>query len=118
MPWYGIELSGVAISFPGARSFTNYTVTPAISPGLTQASITVPLVAPGDKYYDQRFQFDLGLAKAINFGQRKLRLQVDLFNLFNANTVMSEFQTYGPRLDQPQEVLVGRLTRIGVQFHF
>ncbi len=118
MPWYGIEVSGVAMSFPGARSFTNYTVTPAISPGLTQASITVPLVAPGDKYYDQRFQFDLGLAKSINFSQRKLRLQVDLFNLFNANTIMSEFQTYGPRLDQPQEVLVGRLIRLGMQFHF
>ena len=116
--WYGIELSGVFMSFPGARSFTNYTVTPAISPGLTQASITVPLVAPGDKYYDQRYQLDLGLAKSIDFGQRKLRLQVDVFNLFNANTIMSEFQTYGPRLNQPVEVLVGRLIRIGTQFHF
>ena len=104
---------------PGARSYTNYTVTPAISPGLTQASITVPLVAPGDKFYPQRTQVDLGLAKSINFGPvRKLRLQFDVFNLFNANTIMSEFQTYGPRLNQPQEVLVGRLMRIGAQFHF
>ena len=76
----------------------------------------MPLVAPGDKYYAQRSQFDLGLAKSINFGPaRKLRLQFDVFNLFNANTIMSEFQTYGPRLNQPQEVLVGRLMRIGAQ---
>jgi len=119
LPWYGVEVSGVFMSFPGARSFTNYAVTPAISPGLTQASITVPLVAPGEKYFDQRYQMDLGLAKSIRFGgDRRLRLQFDVFNLFNANTVMSEFQTFGPRLDQPLEVLVGRLMRIGAQFHF
>lgn len=118
LPWYGVELSGVFMSFPGDRSYTNYTVTPTISPGLTQSTITVPLVAPGDKYYDQRFQTDMGIAKSINFGSKKLRLQFDVFNLFNANTIMSEFQTFGARLDQPQEVLVGRLMRIGAQFHF
>ena len=119
LPVFGLEFSGVFMSFPGERAFTNYTVTPALSPGLTQATITVPLVAPGDKYLDQRFQTDLGLAKAIRFGAaRRLRLQFDLFNVFNANTVMSRFATYGPRLDQPQEVLVGRLMRLGVQFHF
>ena len=109
------------MSFPGDRAFTNYTVTPAISPGLTQASITVPLVAPGDKYYEQRFQTDLGLAKSFRFGagsERRVRLQFDAFNIFNANPVLSRFATYGPRLDQPQEVLVGRLMRIGAQFHF
>ena len=119
LPVFGLEVSGVFMSFPGERAFTNYTVTPAISPGLTQASITVPLVGPGDKFYDQRFQTDLGLAKSIRFGaSRRLRLQFDAFNLFNANTVMSRFATYGPRLDQPQEVLVGRLMRVGAQFHF
>ena len=118
LPWYGIEVSGVFLSFPGARSSTNYTVTPAISPGLTQASVVVPLVAPGDKYYNHRNQLDFGLAKTIRFGQRRLRLQADVFNVFNANTVLSEFQTFGPRLNQPLEVLVGRLTRLGVQFNF
>ena len=58
LPFYGVRVSGVFMSFPGDRAFTNYTVTPAISPGLTQASITVPLVAPGDKYDAQRFQTD------------------------------------------------------------
>ncbi len=119
LPIFGLEFSGVFMSFPGERAFTNYTVTPAISPGLTQATITVPLAAPGEKYLDQRFQTDLGLAKAIRFGAaRRVRLQLDLFNVFNANTVMSRFATFGPRLDQPQEVLVGRLMRLGVQFHF
>ena len=38
LPVFGLEL--VFMSFPGERAFTNYQVTPAISPGLTQASIT------------------------------------------------------------------------------
>jgi hypothetical protein len=118
LPWYGVEFSGVFMSFPGAIANTDYLVNRTISPGLTQTSITVPLAPAGTKYLSQRNQADFSLAKALRFGDRRLRLQFDLFNALNASTVMATFQTFGPRLDSPTEILQGRLFRIGAQFHF
>ena len=80
--------------------------------------MTIPVLAPETSYEARLSQFDLRLAKVFNLTGKRIKANVDIYNLFNANTIMSEFQTYGPRLNQPQEVLVGRLMRIGAQFHF
>lgn len=118
LPWYGLELSGVYMSFPGTIANTNYIVNRTISPGLTQTNITVPLAPAGSKYQEHRHQIDFSLGKTFRFSEKRLRLQIDLFNAFNANTIMDTFQTYGPSLDSPVEVLQGRLVRLGAQFHF
>jgi hypothetical protein len=47
-----------------------------------------------------------------------VRLQVDVFNSLNANTVLNQNFNYGPALDRPTEILQGRVVRLGAQFHF
>ena len=40
---------------------------------------------------------------------------MDVFNLTNENTVMQEVTVYGSRLGTPQEILQGRIARVGIQ---
>ncbi len=117
--WRGIQFSGVLTSYPGGLLNVNYTVDRTIIPALTQTSVIVPLIKPGTKYRGQWNQLDLGFAKVVTFSDgRNVRLQVDLFNSLNANTVLNQNQNYGPALDQPTEILQGRVIRLGAQFHF
>ena len=68
---------------------------------------------------DQWNQLDLGFAKVITLNSfRNVRLQVDVFNSLNANTVLNQNFNYGPALDRPTEILQGRVVRLGAQFHF
>jgi len=112
-------MSGVLTSYPGRQLFANYTVDRTIIPTLTQTSVLVPLIKPGSKYADQWNQLDLGFAKVITLNStRNVRLQVDVFNSLNANTVLNQNFNYGPALDRPTEILQGRVVRLGAQFHF
>ena len=43
---------------------------------------------------------------------------LDVYNLFNANTVLLVNTNYGPQWLLPTEVLPGRLFKIGVQLDF
>jgi hypothetical protein len=119
LPVFGIEVSGAFVSFPGAALGVNYSVGRAIIPGLTQTSVTVPLVAPGAKYLDQRNQVDLSIGKSVRFeNSRRVRFQVDLFNALNSSVVEVATQVWGPNLDRPTAIMQGRLVRVGAQFHF
>jgi hypothetical protein len=81
--------------------------------------VLVPLLKRGSKYADQWNQLDLGFAKVVTLNStRNVRLQVDIFNSLNANTVLNQNFNYGPALDRPTEILQGRVVRLGAQFHF
>jgi hypothetical protein len=43
---------------------------------------------------------------------------LEVFNLLNANPVLSQTNTFGPALDRPLRVLDPRALRIGVQVDF
>jgi hypothetical protein len=115
----GIQLSGSYQSSPGRRLDVNYSVGRGIVPNLTQTTVTVPLIAPETKYRKQINQLDFSLAKSINVGgSRRVRLHLDLFNAINSNVILAQFETWGPNLDRVDEIIQGRLIRIGGQFHF
>ena len=106
-------------SYPGRQLFANYMVDRSIIPALTQTSVIVPLIKPGTKYADQWNQVDLGFAKVVRLtAARSVRVQVDVFNTLNANTVLNQNFNYGPALDRPTEILQGRIIRVGAQLHF
>ncbi len=87
-------------------------------PGLNQSAETVPLIAPGAKYLDRLDQVDMRLAKKFPLGRGSWQVQLDIFNLLNGNTTVAAVQTYGSSLDQPSQILQGRLFSLGAQFHF
>lgn len=119
LPVWGIEVSGSFQSAPGSISANNWSVNRRIVPGLTQSTVSVPLVAPGSTYRDQINQLDVSFAKAFEFnGSNRLRVKLELFNAFNSNVVLNSRTTFGSRLDSPTEIMSARLVQIGASFNF
>ena len=77
------------------------------------------MIPPGSKYLDRLNQLDLRLAKKFKFRDSGYwQVQADVFNSLNSHVVIQQNQTYGTALDQPTQVLQGRLLSLGAQFHF
>jgi hypothetical protein len=126
---YALQVSGTFQSYPGTFNATsnssatpwlnaNWTVTPANTPGLTQSSLTIPVIPPGSKYLERWNQLDLRLTRKFTFKRYELQGQLDLFNVLNSHVVIAQNQTVGSRFDQPTQVLQGRLLTFGAQLHF
>ena len=86
---------------------------------MTEASITVPLVPGGQELMDRINQLDLSLAKWFELGgSRRVQLQVDLFNIMNANPVTGwRSVNFGTAAySQVSAMLNPRVLRLGAQF--
>ena len=119
LPVWGLELSDSFQSAPGEVLENNWDVGRGIISGLTQSGVDVALIAPGSLYADQITQLDLSLARAVEFGaSNRLRLQLELFNVFNSNVVLNQRQTFGSRLYTPTRIMSARLVQIGASFNF
>ena len=126
LPLAGIELSGSFTSFPGAEQKVDYIVNRALLTSLTggrvtltQASVTLPLVAPGTKFLKQQNELDFAVGKTFRRGNgQSVRLRLDIFNALNSSWVETQNQTYGPLLDRPTSIMQARLFRMTAQYHF
>jgi hypothetical protein len=97
----------------------NYNVTPAILPGLVQSSVTVPLIAPGTKFLPRMNQMDLRFGRVFRVGGKaRLRGQFDIYNATNANSILAVGETYGPALDQINQILPGRVFGLSMRVDF
>ena len=88
---------------------------------LASASVEVPIVAPGTEFLPRLRQLDLSVAKWFGlWGSSRIQGQVDIFNVFNANTTAAvrstRFDTSAYAL--PASVLQGRMIRLGVQLRW
>jgi hypothetical protein len=92
-------------------------VFPAGTTALTSAQVIVPLVAPGTEFLPRLRQLDLSLAKSFSLKGTRLQGQVDIFNVFNADTVTAyastNYNTSAYVL--PSSVTQGRMVRLGAQ---
>jgi hypothetical protein len=90
-----------------------------VDPGMTLASMSVPLVAPGTESFDRLNQLDLTVSKVIPVDAGKVRLEPEaaLFNALNGNAVSAvrslNFGT--PSYQQPSTILQGRFLRVGIK---
>jgi hypothetical protein len=79
----------------------------------------VNLVAPfGGGYQNRLTQVDVRLTKIVRFDRVRLQGMFDIYNLFNANTVLSQVTRVGPNYLQPTQILAGRLLKFGAQLDF
>ena len=115
---YGFRVSAIAQDQPGDERNTDYSVGRAIVPSLSQTAVTVRLNAPGSQYYARVRTLDISLGKSFTYGRLRLSPKIDVFNVFNANTVLAEVITIGPSLGQPTSVLNPRLVRVGANLVF
>jgi hypothetical protein len=112
LPW-GVSMGAFFQSVPGTERTITYLVTRAVVPQLTLASATVPLTEPGSVYYPRLNQLDLKLSKRIRYRATRINPQLDLFNVMNAATVLSQVNAYGPSLGNVQSILNPRFFRLG-----
>jgi len=124
IPKIDVLVSGALQSVPGPQVLGNFVATNAlVSPSLGRplaggaANVTVNVVPPGGMYGDRRNQLDLRLGKLLRFGRTRTKVNLDINNVFNANPVLTENQSFAV-FRQPASILPARIARIGVQVDF
>ena len=124
LPKIDLQTSANIQALPGTLLAANYLATNSVvAPSLGRplsggaANVTVNLVPPGAMYGDRLVQVDLRFAKRLRFGAPEATFTVDLYNVLNANPVLSVNANYAAWL-QPLTVLQGRFARLGVRFDF
>jgi hypothetical protein len=75
-------------------------------------------MAPYTKLEDRLTQLDFRLTKSIRLGRANVRGMFDIYNAFNANTVVAVTSRYGSQWLRPNLVLAPRLFKFGVAFDF
>jgi hypothetical protein len=83
------------------------------------ATFAVPLIQPGTDYEARRSQLDLRLNKTLKVtGRLLLTGNVGVYNVLNANNVLSDNQTYGSNWLKPTRVMDGRLFQLAARVDF
>jgi hypothetical protein len=120
---YGVRLSAVLQSSPGDPLVTTYVVTAANFLAATgvrmgQSSVTIAkLNKPGEQYLPRVNQLDMTISKSFKIGSARVSPEFSLFNMLNANPILSESTAY-PAVGTPLRILDGRLLRFQAQIRF
>lgn len=115
---FNIHIGANFQSQPGAERVITYSVVKSILPMLTQTSVSVRLNEPGSAYNDRVNQLDFTLSKSFRHGGIDVRPELALFNLFNANAVLTQINTFGPALGNVTTILGPRALRLGLTAKF
>jgi Carboxypeptidase regulatory-like domain len=133
LPWH-IQTSAIyqnSSGIPVTASYvaTNGEILPSLGRNLgscrgaatCSANLTVELIPPNSVFEPRLQQVDLRFSRIFQFGTRKLRGDMDIYNLLNASNVLNMNTTYSPPGGVWQDVtqiLGGRLVRLGFQVEF
>jgi hypothetical protein len=125
IPKIDTQVSAVFQSKPGALLSANYNVPASViaqslgrPPSGNVTSVSINLIEPGSKYGDRINQLDFRVAKILRFGSTRSTVSLDLYNVANANAVLTYNQTFVPNGNwlQANSILTGRLARISAEF--
>jgi hypothetical protein len=91
-----------------------------VNPGITQASLSVPLVAPMTEYGDRINQLDINITKSIKWRNFNIQPKFDIFNALNRSPVTAVLGlNHGTAAyKQPSVVLNPRTMQIGANVRF
>ena len=124
VPRLDVLVSGTFRSVPGAEIYANYVATNAvIAPSLGRAlssgvaNLPVTILKPGTLYGERLNQVDMRVGKILRFGRTKTSLNLDIYNLFNVNTVLTVNNAFAT-WQRPTSILLARFAKIGMQFDF
>jgi hypothetical protein len=131
LPWWGLETSATFQSLPGPQILaqqetTNAQILPSLGRNLASCRAAVEcnatrpldLLPPGTLYGDRVYQVDVRFNKIITVGRTVIRPMVSVYNLLNANPVLSYSSSYGPSWPEPLAILTARFVDVGVQVDF
>jgi hypothetical protein len=125
IPKIETQVSAVFQSKPGPLLSANYNVPASViaqslgrPPSGNVTNVSVNLIEPGSKYGERINQLDFRIAKILRFGSTRSTVSLDLYNVANANAVLTYNQTFIPNGTwlQANSILTGRLARISAEF--
>jgi hypothetical protein len=130
-PWWGVETAGTFQSLAGPQILaqqetTNAQILPSLGRNLAtcgtaavcNATVLLDLLPPATRYGDRIYQVDIRLTKTISVGRTVIRPMLSVYNLLNANPVLSYNNRYGPSWPAPTAILTARFADVGVQVDF
>jgi hypothetical protein len=124
VPRIAVQIAGTFQNLPGRQIAayyiaTNAQVVPSLGRSLSggAANVTVNLVKPGTLYGERLNQLDLRFGKILNFGRTRSTLSLDVYNVFNDNTVLTLSNAYAT-WQRPQSILTARFAKVSAQFDF
>ena len=136
LPW-GIQTSGIFQNGPGIPITASYTATnaeiktslgrnlaacPSQTAATCNSTVKVDLIPANSMFEPRLTQVDLRLSRDFRLGGiKRLRGNLDIFNVFNASNVLSQIGSYTPpggTWQNAAQILGGRLLRVGFQFDF
>jgi hypothetical protein len=115
---YGVRLSATFQHTPGSERTITYLVTTAQVPTLVAASVNERLNVPGSTFNDTVNQLDVSITKGFRRGRYEIRPELSVFNVFNANPVLAQTNSFGPALGNAISILPQRMARIGLAVKF
>ena len=91
-----------------------------VNPGITVASMNVPLVAPMTEYGDRINQLDINITKNVKIGRFNIQPKLDFFNVLNVASVTNVLGlNYGTSAYYtPSVILNPRTIQIGANVRF
>ena len=129
VPKIAVQVAGTFQSIPGAFLQDVLSLGGATAPVGTFSTLGRSLNAaggqknvnllPGDTSLlaERLNQLDLRVAKVIRYGRTRTNLSVDIFNLFNNDTILT-YSTANDSLWRPQSILQSRFVKFSAQFDF
>jgi len=132
LPWR-LQGSGVFQNLPGipitaTRTFSNAEILPSLGRNLascpaatgacTASSGSIALIEPFTQRENRLTQLDIRLARNIQLSKGKFRAMFDIYNAFNANSILVRNNTFGSTWGRPSSILAGRIVKLGGEFTF
>jgi hypothetical protein len=124
LPRVDVNLAATVQSTPGPvvsanRNYSSAEIAPSLGRPLSgnAATATINMLVPGDVYSDRVNQLDVRVGKIFRFGARRASVNLDIYNMLNANPVMQENPAYAV-WRTPQRIMDARLFKISGQFDF
>jgi carboxypeptidase family protein len=135
LPWH-LQTSALyqnAPGFPIAASYVatnaeiktslgrNLAACPSQTAATCNQTVTIDLIPLNTMFDDRIQQLDLRFSRIFTMGRTKLQGNVDIYNTFNASTILNENTRYTNQNNQwlnAVQIMGGRLFKFGVQLSF
>jgi hypothetical protein len=113
----GVDIGAVVQSFGGLERVIQWAPAANLFPNgqRTQAQ-TLILTPPGTLYNERWDQLDVNFKKNFRYGAKVHTFQLDVFNVFNNNSIRTMTDGVGSSLGQVTAILPGRFPRLAYQF--
>jgi hypothetical protein len=125
LPW-DLQASATYQNLPGVPITASFVATNAqISPSLgrdlssgARGTALVELIRPGTLFEDRITQLDVRLTRVFRVAGTRVQGMFDIYNAFNANSILQQNTRYGSAWLTPQVILAARLFKFGAQVDF